>query len=52
MIVNMNLDDHPLSKMTLLGSRFVMNYPVLGAILKVWGINNVDAENMNKLMKK
>lgn len=38
--------------MLLLGSRFALNFPVFGAVLRLWGLDSVDRKNMNKLMDK
>jgi hypothetical protein len=48
----MNVRNNPYSTMLLLGSRFALNFPVFGAVLRLWGLDSVDRKNMNKLMDK
>jgi hypothetical protein len=48
----MNIVNDAYSTMHLLGSRFALNYPVFGAILRAWGFASVDGKNMNKLMER
>lgn len=47
----MNLDDGTFSNMTGLGSRGILLVPFAGAILRLWGIEGVDPQNLNRLMK-
>ena len=42
----------PLSNIIGLGSRFILNFPLSGALLKLWGIQAVDHKNIKKLMKE
>lgn len=51
-ILSLNKGTDPLSKMTLLGSRFILNVPFFGGMLKLMGIDSVDASNMKKYMEK
>jgi hypothetical protein len=37
--------------MTALGSRFILNTLFGGFILRLWGMETVDQNNMEKLMK-
>ena len=41
-----------MSKMAVLGSRFFMNIPICGLLLRWWGMQSVNAQNMERLMKK
>lgn len=48
----MNYDNEQMSKMTVLGSRFMLNIPVVGLLMRMWGMQSVNAQNMERLMKK
>ena len=39
-----------ISNMTLLGSRFILNVPIARGLLKLWGVQAVEADNMKRLM--
>lgn len=52
-MTNMNhISNAPISKMTVLGSRFMLNLPVVGLFMRWWGVQSVNPENMERLMKK
>lgn len=38
--------------MTVLGSRFMLNIPVVGMLMRLWGMQSVNAKNMERIMKK
>jgi hypothetical protein len=48
----MNCGNDPMTKMRGLASRFVFNIPYIGAILRLFGVRPVDANNLKALMKK
>jgi hypothetical protein len=39
------------SNMVGLSSRFVLNFPIVGMILKLWGIKSVNPTQVKTLMK-
>jgi hypothetical protein len=41
-----------LASMVGLGSRFILNFPIVGLILKLWGVRAVNPANVKKLMKE
>lgn len=41
----------PLSNIIGLGSRFILNFPLAGAVLKLWGVQAVNHKNLKQLMK-
>ena len=41
-----------LSRMSGLSSRFMLNMPITGLLLKLWGVQAVDPENLKNLMSK
>jgi 2-acylglycerol O-acyltransferase 2 len=41
-----------LSNMVGLSSRFILNFPIVGLILKLWGVRAVDPASLKKLMKE
>lgn len=45
-------ENDPLSRMVGLGSRFILNMPITGLILRLWGVQGVDPNNMKRLMSK
>ncbi len=49
-MANMNYDNDALSRMVGLGSRFILNTPFAGLILKLWGIQAVNSQNLKRLM--
>ncbi len=49
----MNSEDAgPLSNIIGLGSRFILNFPLTGLFLKLWGFQSVNHHNLKKLMRK
>ena len=42
----------PISNLVGLSSRFALNFPITGLILKLWGVEAVDHKNLGGLMKK
>jgi hypothetical protein len=50
MMANMNYDNDPLSGMVGLCSRFILNIPFAGLVLKLWGLQAVNADNLKRLM--
>lgn len=51
MLMN-SVKEGPLAHIVGLGSRFILNFPVTGAILKLWGVQAVNHKNLKQLMKK
>ena len=52
-MTNMNYkDNQAISRMTVLGSRFMLNLPSVGGLMRLWGVQTVNAKNMERLMKK
>ena len=51
LILGLNYGNDAYSKMTALGSRFILNTLFGGFILRLWGMETVDQNNMEKLMK-
>jgi 2-acylglycerol O-acyltransferase 2 len=47
-----SMKEGPLSRIVGLSSRFILNFPVTGAILKLWGLQAVNHKNLRQLMKK
>ena len=41
----------PLSRMVGLGSRFLMNCSIAGALLRLWGLETVEPSNVKRLMR-
>lgn len=50
-LANMNYHNDPLSRMVGLSSRFMLNMPVTGLLLRIWGVQAVNADNLKRLMK-
>ena len=48
----MNVDNSKMSSMIGLGSRFILIVPIIGIILRLWGVQGVHPENMKRLMKQ
>jgi hypothetical protein len=48
--MNMNLGKNPFHTAIMLGSRFILNAPLSGLLLRLWGIQGVHRGNMNRLM--
>lgn len=42
----------PISNLIGLSSRFALNFPITGLVLKLWGIEAVNHKNLGGLMKK
>jgi 2-acylglycerol O-acyltransferase 2 len=42
----------PTSSLIGLSSRFALNFPITGLVLKLWGIEAVNHRNLGSLMKK
>jgi hypothetical protein len=40
------------SNMVVLSSDFALNVPILGALLKIWGVGSASSSNVKKLMKE
>jgi hypothetical protein len=40
------------SHMIVLSSDFALNVPILGALLKIWGVGSASNSNVKKLMKE
>ena len=38
--------------MIVLSSDFALNVPILGALLKIWGVGSASNSNVKKLMKE
>lgn len=49
-IMNVHENGQPLAKAIHLGSRFILNAPIHGLLLRWWGIQGVNGKNMNRLM--
>jgi 2-acylglycerol O-acyltransferase 2 len=45
-----SMKEGPLSNMVGLSSRFILNFPITGAFLKLWGIEAVNHTNIKRLM--
>ena len=53
LLANMNYQKHDaLSRMVGLGSRFILNMPITGLLLRLWGVQAVDPSNLKRLMQK
>ena len=46
----MNADNSKMSSMTALSSRFMLNVPIIGLFLRLWGVEAVDPFHMKKMM--
>lgn len=43
-MTNINhFENKPMSKMTILGSRFMLNVPIIGGLMRLWGVQSVDS---------
>jgi len=40
-----------LANMSVLASRFILNFPISGGLMKLWGVKSVDPKNMKKMMR-
>ena len=45
-------NNDPLSRMVGLSSRFMLNMPITGLLLKMWGVDAVDPINLKRLMSQ
>jgi hypothetical protein len=53
LLANMNYyNNDALSRMVGLSSRFMLNMPVTGLLLRLWGVQAVDPNNLKRLMLK
>ena len=51
LLSNMNYHNNDaLSRMSGLSSRFMLNMPITGLLLKLWGVQAVDPQNLKRLM--
>lgn len=48
---NMNADNSKTSQMIGLASRFILAIPFIGAQLRLWGVQSVNAKNIIRLME-
>jgi hypothetical protein len=48
--MNMNRGNNPFYNAVMLGSRFVLNAPIHGFLLRLWGMQGVHSGNMQRLM--
>ncbi len=48
----MNYSSGPMSKMVVLSSRAMLNLPIVGLLLRLWGVEAVDHKNLKRLMKR
>jgi hypothetical protein len=46
----MNYSNDAMSRLIGLSSRFMLNIPIVGVLLRLWGVQSVDAKNLKKLM--
>ena len=46
----MNADKSKMSSLTALSSRFMLNVPIIGLYLRLWGVEAVDPHHMKKMM--
>ena len=51
-LVFMNYKKGSLSRMVGMASRFMLSVPIVGIILRLWGIQGVHQANMKRLLKK
>jgi len=52
LLTNMHLKDGPFRNVVGLSSRVMLNVPVVGLFLRLWGVQSVDSKHMKKLMKE
>ncbi len=51
MLSNMNYQENDvISNMVGLGSRFILNTPIIGLLLRLWGVQAVDPSNLKRLL--
>ena len=50
LISNINTDDGIMSSMRGLASRFILNMPFLGFVLRIWGVDSVNPKKLKKLL--
>jgi len=46
----MHRGTNPFYNMRMLGSRFILNTPIYGYLMRIWGIEGVHSGNMHRLM--
>lgn len=46
----MNYSNDAMSRFVGLSSRFMLNIPIVGILLRLWGVESVDAKNLKRLM--
>lgn len=49
-MMNMHRGSNPFYNFTVLGSRFILNTPVYGFLMRLWGVEGVHSGNMHRLM--
>lgn len=47
---NLNADNSKMSNMTGLASRALLSLPFIGAEIRLWGVESVNAKNIKRLM--
>lgn len=50
-LTNMNIPGDRMENVIGLSSKFMLNIPITGLLLRLWGIQSVDPKNLNRLMK-
>ena len=48
----MNVDDDILSSSVTLASRFILNLPITGLLLRLWGVEAVSPNHLKQVMKE
>ena len=51
LLANMNMKKGPLSEVVGLSSRFMLACPIVGLILRLWGVEGVDGPHMKAVMQ-
>ena len=51
-IANMNVDKSKLSSMIALSSRMLLNFPLTGYQIRMWGVQSVNKKNLTRLMEQ
>jgi len=49
--MNMNRGTNPYYNVRVLGSRFILNSPIYGLLMRLWGVEGVHSGNMHRLMR-
>ena len=53
LLANMNYHNNDaLSRCIGLGSRFILNMPITGLLLRLWGVQSVDPNNLKRLLSE